>query len=279
MALGFRHDPDAPPELMKLLNGVGAYAAGANVIMQLSKLPVGRGVAESRVESGRVDAHPIKRLRTTMQFIAVAMFGSDEDRRAIRREINRAHRDVHSLPGDPVEYNAFDPHLQLWVAACLYKGIEDILHAAHGDSIDDEVLDRIYAHAAHLGTTLQVKRSMWPADRDEFHRYWEKGVAEIEMDDVTRRYLQGIAKGSFLPHPFDWLARPLAEVTALGFLPPEFRQLLGLPWNRRRQRAFDNLVAVTTAVSRIVPDPIEALPINLYLWDARRRFKTGKALV
>lgn len=279
MALGFKHDPAVPPELTHLLSGVGGYAAGANVIMQLSKLPIGRGVAESRVESGRVDAHPIKRLRTTMQFVAVALFGTDEDRNAIRSEINRAHRDVHSVSGDPVEYNAFDPHLQLWVAACLYKGIEDVLLATWGDSIDDDVLDRIYAHCAHLGTTLQVKSEMWPVDRDEFARYWEKGVAEIEMDEVTRSYLQGIAKASFLPHPFDWIARGPAELTALGFLPPEFRDLLGLPWSQGRQRAFDRLVAVTAAVSRLVPDPIEALPINLYLWDARRRFRSGKSLV
>lgn len=279
MGTGFAHDPEAPSELARLLGGVGAYAAGANVIMQLSKLPIGRGVAESRVESGRVDAHPIKRLRTTMQFVAVALFGDDEDRRAIRGEINRAHRDVHSLPGDEVDYNAFDPHLQLWVAACLYKGVEDILRATWGDSIDDEVLDRIYAHAAHLGTTLQVKEEMWPVDRDEFARYWEKGVAEIEMDDVTRTYLQGIAKASFLPHPFDWIARGPAELTAMGFLSPEFRDLLGLPWSRGRQKAFDRLVSVTVAVSKFVPDPIEALPINLYLWDARRRFHAGKPLV
>jgi uncharacterized protein (DUF2236 family) len=45
--------------------GIGLVAGPANVIMQLAQPGVGYGVMESRVESGRVDRHPIKRARTT----------------------------------------------------------------------------------------------------------------------------------------------------------------------------------------------------------------------
>src|SRR5258708_376986 len=100
---------DIPPEVWDGLAGVGLAAGGANVIMQLSRLPVGHGVAKSTVDSGRVDKHPIKRARTTTAFLAVAMLGAEEDRLAIRREIARAHKPVHSEPSDPVQYNAFDP--------------------------------------------------------------------------------------------------------------------------------------------------------------------------
>ncbi|EUA37635.1 hypothetical protein I549_1037 [Mycobacterium avium subsp. avium 2285 (R)] len=41
--------------------GVALLAGPANVIMQLANPGVGYGVMESRVESGRVDLHPIKR--------------------------------------------------------------------------------------------------------------------------------------------------------------------------------------------------------------------------
>ena len=60
----------------------GLYGS-ANVIMQLALLPVGRGVAESTVDSGRVDKHPFKRQRTTGQYLVVAMLGSDAEREAI----------------------------------------------------------------------------------------------------------------------------------------------------------------------------------------------------
>lgn len=43
------------------LMGVALLAGPANVIMELAMPGVGYGVLESRVESGRLDRHPIKR--------------------------------------------------------------------------------------------------------------------------------------------------------------------------------------------------------------------------
>src|SRR5690242_14832358 len=101
-------DDGVPAVVRDSLAGIGLAAGGANVIMQLARLPVGRGVAESRVESGRVDRHPIKRLRTTAAYLLVAMLGTDDERAALRHQIDQAHAQVHSRPGDPVAYNAFD---------------------------------------------------------------------------------------------------------------------------------------------------------------------------
>jgi uncharacterized protein (DUF2236 family) len=69
--------------LEESLSGIGLAAAGANVIMQVSMLPVGHGVASSRVDSGRVDEHPIKRARTTLAYLAVALLGTEDERSAI----------------------------------------------------------------------------------------------------------------------------------------------------------------------------------------------------
>ena len=72
-------------------SGLSLAAGGANVIMQLARLPVGRGVAESRVDSGRVDRHPIKRLRTTTAYLLIAMLGTEAERTELRRQIDRVH--------------------------------------------------------------------------------------------------------------------------------------------------------------------------------------------
>ena len=55
--------------------GVALLAGPANVIVQLARPGVGYGVMESRVESGRVGLHPIKRARTTFTYLAVATGG------------------------------------------------------------------------------------------------------------------------------------------------------------------------------------------------------------
>jgi uncharacterized protein (DUF2236 family) len=261
--------------------GASLLAASANVVMQLSRLPIGRGVAESRVHSGRADLHPLKRLRTTVGYLAVAAYGTDAELLALRREVNRSHQQVHSRPGDPVAYNAFDPELQLWVAACLHKGGEDLYRILHPQP-DPAALDRFYQYNIRLATTLQVPAAMWPADRQAFERYWQEGVERIEMDEVTRRYLQDLATVAAATRRLGPVGKPLrslSEFFCVGFLPQVFRDELGLPWSPARQRTFDAVVPALVRVSSKLPTLLREFPYNLYLWDTRRRLNAGRAFV
>ena len=70
------------------------------------------------VESGRVDRDPIKRARTTFTYLAVSTNGTDQQKAAFRRAVDRAHAQVYSAESSPVDYNAFDKDLQLRVGAC-----------------------------------------------------------------------------------------------------------------------------------------------------------------
>jgi uncharacterized protein (DUF2236 family) len=283
--LAGRPPTEIPAELYEVFSGFAYALAAANVVMQLSRLPVGRAVALSKVESGRVDRHPIKRLRTTSAFLAVAAFGTEEEMLAMRAEINRQHAGVRSGPDDPVRYDAFDAELQLWVAACLYRGTEDMYRLLHPHPRED-ALDAVYEHGKRMGTLLQVPYELWPTDRAAFEAYWRAGVAQIEMDDVTRRYLQYVAGGEFfwaplgaLGRPPARLLRPFGRLLTVGFLPQEFRDELGLPWDARRQRAFDAIVTPAAAVTRRLPRPLREFPFNVYLWDTRRRITRGRAIV
>lgn len=279
-------EPDVPPEVWEIIGGFGLAAGGANVIMQLSRLPIGHGVARSRVDSGRVDKHPIKRLRTTTAYVVISLLGTEDERRAMRNEVNRAHADVHSRPTDPVPYSAFDPELQLWVAACLYKGTEDVLRLLRGGYPPSERLEVLYQYCKRLGTTLQVTEEMWPSDRAAFCRYWEEGVRQIKMDDLTRSYLQSIADMSFLVDRLGPMGAPLrrwlrrwGRFQTLGYLPEAFRQELGLRWSPRKQRLFDAHIRLYAAWTRRLPRPLRQFPMNLYLADTRRRISSGRPIV
>ncbi|WP_019634186.1 oxygenase MpaB family protein [Actinomadura atramentaria] len=268
----------APRAVADTLSWFALNAATANVIMQLALLPVGHGVAESKVESGRADLHPVKRLRTTLSYVAVAWWGTEDERLAMRAEVNRSHRHVHSAPGDPVKYNAFDRDLQLWVAACLYRGTVDVLTVLHGRP-DDAYLDTVYAHASRLATTLQVPRDRWPRDRAAFAEYWETAVRRTEMDDVTRRYLRDLIDLRGLPRPVRRTAAPFHRFVTTGFLPPLFREQLGLTWTRRDQRRFNAFTRVAGLADRALPRAARCFPWNVYLWDARRRIRGGRPIV
>jgi uncharacterized protein (DUF2236 family) len=238
------------------------------------------------VDSGRVDKHPLKRLRTTVTYLAIALLGSEGERRAMRAEVNRAHSAVRSGPGDPVPYNAFDPELQLWVAACLYQGTADVYRRLNGADPPPARADVLYRYARRLGTTLQVSEEMWPEDREAFAAYWEEGVRKIEMDELTRGYLQSLANLEFLVAPLGRLGaplrplvRPLGRFLTLGWLPEPFRSELGLPWTARDQRRFDAWIRVSAAINRALPLPMRLFPANIYFADARRRIRDGRPIV
>jgi uncharacterized protein (DUF2236 family) len=262
--------------------GVALLAGPANVIMELARPGVGHGVMESRVESGRIDRHPIKRARTTFTYIAVANAGTDAQKEAFRRAVNGAHAQVYSTPDSPVSYNAFDPDLQLWVAACIYKGGIDVYRTFVGE-IDDEEADRLYREGMALGTTLQVPPQMWPPDRAAFDRYWQESLEKVHIDDAVREYLYPIAvsriRGLALPRAVRRQAESLALLITTGFLPQRFRDEMRLPWNAAMQRRFDRLMAVVGAVNRMMPRVVRQFPFNLMLWDLDRRIRTGRPLV
>ena len=153
----------------------------ANVIMQLSLPGVGYGVLESPVDSGNVYKHPFKRARTTGTYLAVATIGTESDRELIRAAVDTAHRQVRSTSSSPVSYNAFDPALQLWVAACLYRYFVDQHEFLYGP-LDGPSADAVYQDAKRLGTTLQVREGMWPADRVAFDEYWKRSLDDLRID-------------------------------------------------------------------------------------------------
>jgi uncharacterized protein (DUF2236 family) len=264
------------------LMGIALLAGPANVIMQLARPGVGYGVLESRVESGRVDLHPIKRARTTFTYLAVAAKGSDAQKAAFRRAVNRAHAQVYSTPESPVAYNAFDPDLQLWVAACLYKGAVDIYRMFIGE-MDEATAERHYRDGMTLGTTLQVPPERWPADRAAFDRYWQESLARVHIDDTVRDYLYPIAasrvRGVKLPRPLRRQSESLALLITTGFLPQQFRDEMRLPWSPQRQRKFDRLMAALRVVNSRVPSVIRQFPFNVLLRDVDRRIRTGRPLV
>jgi uncharacterized protein (DUF2236 family) len=268
----------ASAETPIVVDGIGGLLAGtANVIMQLALAPVGYGVLESKVESGQVTKHPLKRFRTTFTYLSVAMFGSEDERARYREAVNGSHRLVRSDASSPVKYNAFDRDLQLWVAACLYYGSVDLVEKLHGPLTDAQA-DEFYDFAARFGTTLQVTEDMWPADRAAFARYWDDTVDGLSIDEPVREYLRVLMTREHLPRLLRGSRRFNVWVTA-GFLPPKFRDEMRLNWSAEDQLRFDRLLRRIGAVQRRLPPVVRRFPFNWFLWDLRLRIRFNRRLV
>ncbi|MDL9938229.1 oxygenase MpaB family protein [Gordonia sp. ABSL1-1] len=256
-----------------------SFAGGAaNVVMQLGWPEVAYGVMESKVESGALTKHPWKRARTTGQYLAVAILGSEEEKKAFREAVNTAHRHVRSDENSPVKYNAFNRELQMWVAACLFIGIEDSHQLLHGVMEEDEA-EEFYQSSKTLGTTLQVPHDMWPATRKDFDHYWNVACQRVVIDDTTCDFLNDLVDlkmiNPLIRLPFVNLLRFLT----IGFLPPQYRDQLGLEWTEDDRRRFQHLFSFVGFVNKFLPKSIRFGGSRMLMRDLRYRMKHDKAVI
>lgn len=256
-----------------------AFAGGAaNVVMQLSWPEVGYGVAESKVDSGNLLKHPWKRARTTFQYLAVSVLGTPDDRAAFREAVNTAHRHVKSTAESPVRYNAFDRDLQMWVAACLFVGLEDTYQLLRGEMTPQQA-EQFYRSAWPLGTTLQVTEDQWPPTRPEFDDYWRTACERVKIDDRVRDHLMHMLNLRMINPLLGLPFRPLLKFLTAGFLAPVFREQMGLRWSGFHQFLFEWLFLTVAFVNRFMPVFLRQGGSYVLLADVRRRVRTRKALV
>ncbi|MEE3850241.1 oxygenase MpaB family protein [Gordonia sp. LSe1-13] len=260
------------------LLSMGQTMSTANVIMQLANPAVGYGVARSTVESGRLDRHPVKRARTTASYLAVAAMGTADDRRRFRQAVNRQHAQVRSDDESPVEYNAMDPRLQLWVAACLYYGWEDIYERVHGPLTGPD-RETFYQQGKVCGTTLQMPAEMWPADREKFQLYWDEQVSKIQISDEVREFLLDIANFGYAHREIQKRYGPVKYRRTIGYLPQAFRDALRVEWSDADQEWFDDYVHGYVDRERRRPLWLSQMGFRALLWDVRLRCRLGRPLV
>ncbi|MDL9935434.1 oxygenase MpaB family protein [Gordonia sp. ABSL1-1] len=260
------------------LLSMGHTMSTTNVIMQLANPGVGYGVVRSKVENGRLDRHPLKRARTTATYLSVAILGNADDRRRYRSAVNGQHAQVRSDENSPVDYNAMNRDLQLWVAACLYFGWEDIYQRVHGPltGLDRE---RFYQQGKVCGTTLQMPAELWPADRDAFDEYWHTQTAQLRIDAEIRDFVLGVANFDYAPKVVRQRFGPVKYRRTIGYLPQPFRDALDVPWTDDDQAWFDAYVAKLVDAERRKPLWLSRAGFRLLLWDTRIRSRLGRPLV
>ncbi|TFD94046.1 DUF2236 domain-containing protein [Cryobacterium lactosi] len=284
--LGIR---DLAPESVLILGG------GRAILLQLANPAVGHGVARHSDFAAR----PLDRLTGTLSYVYAVTCGTPIDRAAAVRRVSLAHRPVHSErtagartagartagaqpaaepagaqpaaepAGRPPSYNAFDPELQLWVAATLYESATRMHDLVFGPLTDADA-ESVYRDYGVLGTALQVPAGLWPADRAAFAAYWDRAVADLSTDETTRSVARQLLHPTTGPV---WLrlAMPLARLVTTGLLEPGERALFNLPWSAGRERAFGAVISVLRGVYPRLPTRLRHAPM-------RRSLSAGRAL-
>lgn len=238
---------------------------GRAILLQIAHPAVGRGVAEHSDFASR----PLDRLHATLTYVYAVAYGTDAEIAEVRRRVNRAHVPVHAAanatsPG----YDAYDPALQLWVAATLYDTAVDLYQRIFGP-LDAPSADRIYREYASIGTALQVPQDAWPADRAAFRRYWEATLPTLRTGTATRAVARELLLARNAPV---WLraAMPTARLATVALLPDELRAAYGVRLTARNARRFDRWIRMLSVAYPRLPRGIRFAPRDAMMRKLRR---------
>jgi uncharacterized protein (DUF2236 family) len=243
--------------------------AGSAILLQVAMRPVGLGVVE---HSGTLD-RPLDRLRTTLTYVYVMALGTPEEQRAVARMVDRVHRPVRSEG----RYDAFDPALQLWVAATLaHEGPR--IHEQVFGPMDAKSRERVHRDSAVYASALQVPADAWPADLAAFEEYWARTLRTLEPDPAVQAFVRRLLSTRGQPMLVRLLL-PLQSLMARGGVPPEVREVLGVRWSEPDQLAYNLFWKVFPPAYRRLPVAVRRLPARLYLRDSRRRRARGRRVI
>jgi uncharacterized protein (DUF2236 family) len=243
-----------------------ALSGTANVVMQLSRPEIGYGVKDSVVTEGSLFGNPRRRQRTTVGLLSVAVLGTPAERAAYRAAVNGSHARVP---------NAFDPELQRWVGACIYRGFEEAREYTYGPLVGAERED-FYAQGAIFGGMLQMPHDLWPPDRDAFETYWRDGLAATEIDASVGAYLHRVIRLEYLGRRVPGPLLRLRTWLVTGYLPAELRPKLGLSWTPGQQRRFVRFNRVIGRVVRLLPARSRNWPFTRSIAHLRTRIAAGE---
>jgi uncharacterized protein (DUF2236 family) len=238
---------------------------GRALLLQIAHPAVGRGVVEHSDFAERL----MDRFDGTMLYLTATMFGSPDELAAMRRIVNRAHAPVRGdgSSSGPA-YNAYDPDLQLWVAATLYQTMMELHRRVFGELTANQA-DDAYRELSRALSNLQLSPDRWPPSRAAFDAYWADMIASLEVDDEVLAVSRQILHPSRVP----WSLRPVLPLSRLvtgGLLPAAIRQQFRLAWDDRRQRRFDRVMRWTAAVYPRLPLRLRHLARDRYLAKLRR---------
>ncbi|GAB2837780.1 oxygenase MpaB family protein [Actinocorallia aurea] len=250
----------------------GLLGGGPALLLQLAHPKVAQGVAEhSTFQTG-----PFGRLMSTLDYLAMVVFGTKDEAHRVAWSAMRAH-DVVNGP----DYTAHDPELLLWVQATLFQVARD-LHARTNGPLTPDRDEEYYQQAVVFAELLGAPREALPDDVAAFDAYWDEMVRTLRVDDHGREQARAVLSGAGLPGVL-FPAFVLFRLVTTGLLPEPIRAQYGLPWTPSRKLAFAAFMTAVKLVVRVTPTPVRHLPARLavpvmrrYRWRRYRR-PAGKA--
>lgn len=216
---------------------------------------LGQGVEEHSVWF----ADTLARLQRSIPPIFRTVYGPEPAETG--REVRDYHRHIKGRLPDGGPYSALNPETYYWAHACF---VETMIVAAQRfvRPLSEAELDQIIGEHVTWYHRYGVSEPRLDGDGiprtwAQFEAYFRRMLDEELVRHRTAAYGMGYTtKGWPRPkrvHPVAWaiIRRPLDAVSAsisIGGMPERGREILGLPWDARRQRRYERFTRVVRAL-------------------------------
>lgn len=245
-------------ESILLLGGARA------VLMQLAHPLVALGVSEH--SSYMTD--PFKRTEHTFLLGQMLTFGTTAKARQAARTINHLHKRVHGILQTEAgayhkdtPYRARDPKLLLWVHATLADTILRIYPLFVGPLTHEEQ-NQYYQESKIMGYLLGLTPTDMPPTVDDLHAYVHDMVYSNQLE-ATPQARQLVRQVLYPPIPD--VFRPILHLNrqiTSALLPQPVREIYGLEWGPKRQKAFDLTAIGIRNTYPHLPNILRVFPIT-----------------
>ncbi len=242
---------------------------GARALLMQAAHPL---VIAGAGQTGMFERDPWKRLQRTLILTYTLTFGTKAEADAAAEKINAVHSRINGI--DPVtgkHYDALDPHLLLYVHACLVDSALLFEERTVG-ALDDAGRQRFHEEQMLAAEMCLVPRDLIPPTVPAL-RAWLADVEDRGELLVTDNALKVADLFLHPPQQADW--RPvLVGVSRLAFatLPSLVREMYGFSLGPVRQAAVDTTLAATKFARPMLPPKFRYLAP----YDVWRRRRLGK---
>ena len=223
---------------------------GARAVLMQAAHPL---VIAGARETGFYERNPWKRLQRTLILTYTITFGTKTQAHAAADRINGVHariKGVDEVTGKP--YDALDPHLLLWVHACLVDSALLFEELTVG-KLDAAGRERFHQEQMLAAQLVKIPREIIPATVPELRAYMRDVIqrGDLLVTDSARR----VADLFFDPPPeAEW--RPVLKgVSRLAFatLPPQLREDFGIRLGAGKKAAMRATFAATRLLRPLLP--------------------------
>lgn len=197
----------------------------------------------------------LARLERSIPPIYDVVYGEDGD--AAGRTVRDFHKPIRGRLPDGSPYSALNPDTYYWAHACF---VEHLITAADTfiRPLSRAEKEQVFRESITWWERYGVSSHGLPRTYDEFVAYFDDTLERRLVKHRTAAYGVGYAKKGW-PRPQQvnrvvwWLVRrPLNAASAsitIGGMPPRAREILGLPWDERRERRYRRFARVCRALA------------------------------